>query len=801
MKLLKKLTLWLLAWSSIAVCGEPAPESWFIPMPKTLKRTKAVSFKGSEYRLIDHAGVAPEKLAEFRRFLKEKMNWVSGETGNIRIETGYLEKPHPNPEYYTLDIRENHIRIAASGESGIMRGLSRIRAVLSTPLTEIRQDGTAILPGLSIKDYPDIKIRGFMIGNFIGPRSSRDDVHEYVKLMIDQAAALQYNHLFFLVGGRLRSEKHPEINRPDYLFSRKELSEFVRMAESRGMTACPMINSIGHVSSAPRISPVYHTDLKTGVRKEIGMNVCAPEFWKIYSEYVDELRVIFRNPPYFSIGTDEFDRNLKEIEKACGKPCSEFYPEFVNRVNRFLKPHGIQTMIYHDMLGPGGRHKWPEETLGGPRDAMEMLKKFDKDVNVVYWNYFHSNTYPFLQDLIEAGFEKLWCAVWFGAEPVKALCRRAYAGNMAVLATHWAGSPTANVFVHGSEYSWNIAEESPKNIYDFEDLNEFFFYGRNSKLPVGKAEFVKLTGGMAPPEDFRQAVEKRFSGDYAIAYGVPVKFSGMRVLAPVNWKLPEITKPWNFAEIEADGGLRNLWMYSDSSVAARSLGQNVSRNRKRERGSFIIYDSSFGKSTGTDRRGAEFSTDSKGKILSLSGNSRNRTGDETGNMNIPENGFVFSMYGAQPCFYTYRGYGFFPMLREGDVLHLRRRMKSAPKVPPVVGKLNPALGNIVVFLTVMRPTGSLLGKIRLNFADDSSRILTLYSDIFYTALFKRGFVDYDRWIAWSMVRYGLKPVVALEWKAETIPAALKSVTVSVEPEGVAAGLTVLGITQYGNDQL
>ena len=159
------------------------------------------------------------------------------------------------------------------------------------------------------------------------------------------------------------------------------------------------------------------------------------------------------------------------------------------------------------------------------------------------------------------------------------------------------------------------------------------------------------------------------------------------------------------------------------------------------------------------------------------------------------------MYGAQPCFYTYRGYGFFPMLREGDVLHLRRRMKSAPKVPSIVGKLNPALGNIVVFLTVMRPTGSLLGKIRLNFADDSSRILTLYSDIFYTALFKRGFVDYDRWIAWSMVRYGLKPVVALEWKAETIPAALKSVTVSVEPEGVAAGLTVLGITQYGNDQL
>ena len=798
MKLFRMLSVCLLAWSFRGICGEPSPASWLIPTPKILKRTDAVPFKGSEYLLKVHADLKKEKVMEFRRFLKEKMNWKSGKAGKIRIEIKKTETVHANPEYYTLDIRENHILITASGEPGIMRGLARLRAILSTPLAEIRSDGTAILPGLSIKDYPDIRIRGFMIGNFIGSGSTRNDVHEYVKLMIDQAAALQYNYLFFLVGGRLKSLKHPEINRPDYLFSREELNEFVRMAEDRGMIACPMINSIGHVNSAPRISPVYHTDPATGMKKEVGMNVCAPEFWDIYSEYIDELRIIFRNPPYFSIGTDEFDRNLREIEKACGKPCSEFYPEFVNRVNRFLKPHGVRTMIYHDMLGPAGRHKWPEETLGGPRDAMEMMKKFDKDVNVVYWNYFHSHTYPFLKDLADAGFRKIWCATWFGVEPVKALYRRAYEGNMAILATHWAGPPTSNVFVHGSEYSWNIAEKSPKNICDFVDLNEFFFYGRDSKLPVKKPEFVRLTGGTPPPKEFLQAVGKRFGGEQSAAYGVPVKFSAMRVLAPADWKLPEISRPWNLAEIEANGGLKNLWMYSDSSVIARSPGQNVFRNRERQKGCFVFYDSSFGKSTGTDRRGAEFSTDSMGKILTLSGNSRYRTGDETGNMPIPENGFVFSMAGAQPCFYTYRGYGFFPMLREGDVLHLRRRMKSAPKVSPVVGKLNPALRNVAVFLTVMRPVSSLLGRVRLNFADGGSRTLPLYSDIFLTAQFRRGFVDYRRWIAWSMVRYGLKPVVALEWTAETIPSPLKSVAVFVEPEGVAAGLTVLGITQYEN---
>lgn len=270
----------------------------------------------------------------------------------------------------------------------------------------------------------------------------------------------------------------------------------------------------------------------------------------------------------------------------------------------------------------------------------------------------------------------------------------------------------------------------------------------------------------------------------------------MRTLSPPEWTPPEIPKPWDFAKIEANGGLANLLMFTDHSVTTSSLGNTVLLNKPREKQSFVIYDSSFGKSTGTDRRGAEWAVDVTGKILKLSGNSRNRTGDETGNMTIPENGFVFSMYGAQPCFYTYRGYGFFPMLREGDTLHLRRRVKSVPKVPPVTGKLNPDRGNVTVFLTVMHPMTSLLGQIRLNLSDGSSRTLILYSDIFLSAPFKRGFVDHDRWLAWSMVRYDLKPVVAFEWKSETLPAALKSVTISVEPEGVAAGLTVLGVTQY-----
>jgi hypothetical protein len=73
----------------------------------------------------------------------------------------------------------------------------------------------------------------------------------------------------------------------------------------------------------------------------------------------------------------------------------------------------------------------------------------------------------------------------------------------------------------------------------------------------------------------------------------------------------------------------------------------------------------------------------------------------------------------------------------------------------------------------------------------------LGSSFFFTGPCK--FLDipvWKRWIAWDMVRYGLRPVLALEWNSPKNYRDLKSIKIIPTQAGIDAGLTVLGVTQY-----
>jgi len=75
---------------------------------------------------------------------------------------------------------------------------------------------------------------------------------------------------------------------------------------------------------------------------------------------------------------------------------------------------------------------------------------------------------------------------------------------------------------------------------------------------------------------------------------------------------------------------------------------------------------------GRATRGVEFAVDKNGVVTALSGNCSGRSGDERGDMRIPDGGFVVSWNEAQPCFF-YRSNSFYQTLRKGDTLTLARR--------------------------------------------------------------------------------------------------------------------------------
>jgi hypothetical protein len=563
------------------------------------------------------------------------------------------------------------------------------------------------------------------------------------------------------------------------------------------MKVSPMINSIAHMERAPLIFPIYSKHHSSKKTVPYAMDIGNPKFWEVFLGYIDEVLEVFGNTEYFAIGTDEFHRQVKLIEKACGKPCRKFYPEFVNRVNRYLRQRRIQTMIYHDMLGRRGLHGWPEETCNGVKDARKMLPKIDKDINILYWNYSCSRRFPFLKDLSDAGFKKLWVLPWFGEEPVEALLKKGYSIGAKVLITQWALTTHRNQFVHGSEFAWNIKNKSPKTTFDFNDLNDFLFYGRSTKEFVHNAESVTLSGAETPPEVFRGKLEKRFHGHKANAYGIPVDFSSMRSFGVSGGTSPEIHPPWNFKKMLEAGTLKDAYLYTDNSMQTLKLNKKTKVNEKRKSGDVVIYDSSYGKSTLNNNRGAEFTVDAQGEITRLSGNCHGRTCDETGNMEIPKDGYVISKSGGQAVFY-YKQYDFYPGLREGDRLHVATLKKGAPVKDYISGKLNPSLRNVVIFINPRNVVkNGLLAQIKLYFVNGKTATFRLGSSFFFTGPCK--FLDipvWKRWIAWDMVRYGLRPVLALEWNSPKNYRDLKSIKIIPTQAGIDAGLTVLGVTQY-----
>ena len=784
-------SLLLICCAAFCCCGQSV---YLIPSPKKAVFSKPFTVDGKNFKITDRSGksISAEQLAFFSRTLNERLGWQENKNAKNMILLEKIPANRYGSEYYELDVKPGKIRIAASGKAGIMRGVSRFLAMTNTPLLKA-DAGKIIMTGVTIRDYPDNAERIFQINlRQVFDHTPKKLLMDTAFMLIDRAAELQFNCVMPVIGGSMKLEGHPEINPPGPVFSKEEIRAMVERAKLRGMVCAPLINSIGHASAAPWICPLYDRDGK----KVIGINVTDPAFDKLFFRYIDELAGLFPGAPVFGIGTDEFHRVMAQIAKLSGKKCEEYYPEYVNKVSRHLKKYGMRTMIYHDMMGPGGRYKWPVETLNGPKGAMEMLKKFDKDVIVGYWNYFHAHDYPFVKDLRAAGFKTIWMTGWYGKEGIGALYALGNKLKQPLFTTHWSAIPAKNEFIHGSEFSWNA--KSSKNQDDFNDINNIFFYGRpQGNMLDSVVETVKLQGGFPVFREQAQKLNARFPGGKTVSSGVPADFSSARSFTA---KLPVLkTVPLEMIpELHKKNELKNYVLFTDNSIEQRIIGKRSGVNEKREKGKMIFYTPAHGSSTGTNNRGVEFAVDGKGKIVELSGNCTGRSGDEKGNMKIPAGGMVISWNEAQPCFF-FRSYTFYQTLRKNDQLKLMKRNMRGLLRSPVSGKFSAPRRGAAVFLQAVNPMEpGRVARICFRFAGGSKKYVTVKGSDFISApCVLRDLPEHDLWTVAPMVRYGMKPLLAVEWNCGKNSSLLTGVEIQPYSAGADAGLCVLGVTAFG----
>ena len=243
-------------------------------------------------------------------------------------------------EYYELTLNGSGAEIKCTTGLGARWGLQTFASLVRSA-----SNGTAV-PELTIKDWPDLANRGIFVENKWGPdRMTLDDWKD----VIDRLAALKMNRMGVGIYGcwgnchyenwptefmmvpvpghpELKTEKNLRWYSPrdgqwrrethlPFLFEGDFLADVVQYGKEKGVTAIPLVNSLGHNTMIPREFPAVSAKDADGTPRNIGYCLSAPEtrafIEGFYGSIVDR---------YFPDGCDFFHIQLDEVWPDCADP-------------------------------------------------------------------------------------------------------------------------------------------------------------------------------------------------------------------------------------------------------------------------------------------------------------------------------------------------------------------------------------------------------------------------------------------------------------------------------------------------
>lgn len=446
------------------------------PAPKRLEVTgEPVSFT-KEWRIQGDCGAARWLAAD----LPEKFGWnVTGKGGHvIEFKTVSTE----NPEEYILEVEPTGVVLSASSEAGFFRAAGRLFNLLSCSSVTFPESGNMMIPRVKITDTPDFPVRIMdLTMAFYEPYSNQARVLATRKI-IDILASHGFNAVVIELGGNYVS-KHFKSRYPTP-WSRADIAGIVRYANSRGVTAIPGINTIGHLERAPYICP-----LKDGAGKEIGHDIRNRDFFRQYAAVLDELIELFDNPPYVRVGGDE---STAVFETLGGTPeeCANLFAGTMNFVAEHLRKHSSRAIVWHDML--------LSPLLGGNPSSGTLstlvLSKLSKTIILDYWKYSVAEKYDGIDQLQKAGFE-VWASTWNTPQAISRLAKYAHArGVTGFNGTTWCNNHTkGEAMILVGECAWNAdagIDFNAGRVF----LNNWNFIGNFANAPGARP--LKFSGGV-----------------------------------------------------------------------------------------------------------------------------------------------------------------------------------------------------------------------------------------------------------------------------------------------------------------
>jgi Glycosyl hydrolase family 20, catalytic domain/Glycosyl hydrolase family 20, domain 2 len=777
--------------------------NFLVPTPKQLQIKNKVTI-AQPYSIDDKLfKLSPALISLIDEEFTGRLKWSKTNTKKAKfLITFKREKISDNKEAYKLEISKAGACIAANTQAALFLGVNRLRAILSSPDAMRNADDTLTVNQLSITDYPDFPLRGMHL-EMSGSKKYKQRIYK----TLDAMAKMGFNLVVLEIGGRYESKLYPG-NSWLPCWTQKEIKGFIAYSKGRGLLPVPGLNAIGHLGRAPKIFPL--TQKVKGKDKLVAMNLAHPKFYEVYFNTLGEIIDLFEQPPYIHLGTDEFFNQVKMLEKLTGKSGHEFYAEFLNKSNAFLKSKGVRPVVWHDMLVAG---KSNLESLNGQL-TYKALDKINKNIIVDCWLYSAMKRYKGLEKVKKSGHE-IWVTPWFGITDVARLCSEGKRlGATVVLGSTWYSSyHLMPGFVQTAEFSWNTpkavkyskaigndAENAgvpadfkiPKLKYDPDNVVNAMFYGKDNKIwekPDSKTK-IQISGVNKASKEYIERLKKQFPGMTVDSPNIHFQIKTPYTFYMAGAK-KDIDLEKNKKELRKFCAEKRLFFEDDSNLAV-GFTHIDAINKSRLAKEAILYTSDFGDSTKTNFWGREWRIND-GKIIS---------DEEREDTDIPKNGYVLSVHGKRSRALT-------EQMQKNDKITFFIKEKISENIKPIKIKINSNGQKIKKIIMLFSAENTLpmykvlqdhkkeavnkLAKISLRFADGSKSKFTLKNTMFKWISRLNYSKNWSTWMAWEPAKIkDIYPVVAVEWNASANSKSPKQIIINAEEDGVYSTLVLLG---------
>jgi len=267
-------------------------------------------------------------------------------------------------EEYTLDIDGDGIVISATGTRGAFYGIQTLAQILAH----------RNVPHLHIKDFPDLKFRGY----YHDVTRGKIPKVETLKKLIDILAQTKHNVFQIYVEHVYDFPQYEGIKEKTGYYTADEIIEIRDYCEENFIDFQPSLSCFGHLYELLELDRYKHLKCR---KEELShenpwnergrhhtLDPRKPESLELIKSLIDCYAPLFESE-WFNICCDEtFDLQALEDE---GCDYVELYVDFVTKIAEHVKSLGKRVMMWGDVA----------------RHHPEALDRLPKDIMFIKWNY------------------------------------------------------------------------------------------------------------------------------------------------------------------------------------------------------------------------------------------------------------------------------------------------------------------------------------------------------------------------------------------------------------------------------